>query len=182
MNLGPIPIDIFFDLLLAPFKYQDMLWILVPLIISVALMEVYYGRYKHEEIGWSSVFGNSVVLIFVSIDLFRHLYGQGTLGFTDFRNLLAIGIMLEGFVLTMIGFLHVLPKKFAFSLGSKLPTSLIAYMAIILIYAPVEINLWVILFSVIIVVGLTLLLGSFRSIIPQTFDVSEEEAAPKPEE
>lgn len=178
-----IPFDRFLEILFAPYFYREMLWILVPLIISIVLMELYFGRHKEEEVGWSSVFGNSIVLIFVALDLFRYLYVHGLLGFTDFRNLLAIGILLEGVVLTMVGFLHVLPENFAFSLGSKLPTSLIAYMAIILVYVPFDIDLWVIIFALVIVVGLTLILGSLRKFIPQTLgaeEVEEVEKAPKP--
>ena len=180
-----IPFYRFVDLLLAPYFYTDMLWILFPLVASIVLMEFYFGRYKYEELGWSSFFGNAIVLIFVSLDLFRRLYTQDILGFVDVRNLLAIGVGLEGLVLTMVGFFHVLPKNFAFSIGSKLPTSLIAYMAIILVYAPFKIDLWTIIFAIIIVIGLTLGLSSLRSLIPHTVDVEEvdiEEVkkAPKP--
>lgn len=161
-----IPFEKFIDLLLAPFVYQEMLWILVPLVISVALMEFYYGRYRHEELGWGTFFGNAIVLIFVALDLFRYLNSQGILGFTDFRNLLAIGILLEGIVMAVIGFLHMLPEGFAFSLGAKLPTSVITYMAIVLTYVPYKIDAWIVAFSVAIIIIITLVLSSLRKLIP----------------
>ena len=58
----------------APFINQDMLWMLLPLLATLILMEFYLGRYKEEDIGWSEALGNALVLVFVSIDLFRHLY------------------------------------------------------------------------------------------------------------
>lgn len=178
-------LDQFFDLVIAPYTSPDMLWILIPLLISVISMELYFGRYKYEELGWSSAFGNAIVLIFVGLDLMRYLYNSGSLGFQNIQNLLAIAILLEGLLLTLIGFFHVLPKEWAFKIAAKAPTSVLAYIAIILIYSRVDITFSVILMSVLLGIILTWLLGLFRAIVPKAIDIeglSYEaiKGAPKP--
>ena len=56
----------FLDVLFAPFYYPDMIWIIIPLVISVLLMELYFGRYPREEMGYHMALENTVFLLFVS--------------------------------------------------------------------------------------------------------------------
>ena len=42
------------EFLTAPFVYTDMLWIILPLILTLLVMELYFGVYSSEELGWSS--------------------------------------------------------------------------------------------------------------------------------
>ncbi len=58
----------------SPVRNPDMLWMLVPLLATLIFMEFYFGRYKDEELGWNTAYGNALVLAFVSIDLFRNVY------------------------------------------------------------------------------------------------------------
>lgn len=171
----------FFEILLAPFVTTEMLWILIPLLISIVLMELYFGRYILEEVGWGSVFGNAIVLIFVGLDLFRFLFNNGTLGLADFKNLLAIGVLLEGVVLTLISFFHLLPRHWAFSIGAKMPTSLIAYISIVLVYIPSDITFLTAIYAFIITLLFSLLLSSFRTIVPKVIDTEETPVEPSPE-
>jgi hypothetical protein len=57
----------FLEILSAPSVHQEMIWIVLPLLLIIVLMTVYFAKYKDEELGWNTALGNSFILIFVSI-------------------------------------------------------------------------------------------------------------------
>ncbi len=133
----------FVDLISAPYHYPEMIWMVVPLIFILLIMEFYFGRYKKEELGWNTAVGNSAVLIFIAIDLFRHLQSNwpedalfsimGTPIPT--KIFVTFIIALEGVTMLFADFFHFIPKKIAFFLCSALPVNLQAYIALVIVYS-----------------------------------------------
>jgi len=74
----------FIELVTAPYHHTELLWITIPLIIVVLLMEFYFGRYEKEELGWNTAVGNALVLLFVAMDLYRYVYEHSL--YKDFFN------------------------------------------------------------------------------------------------
>ena len=117
----------FVDLVTAPYYHRELLWITIPLIIVLLLMEFYFGRYEKEELGWNTAVGNALVLLFVAMDLYRHIYEQSV--YKDFLNFIFVEsrgvfiasiVALEGFWLLFANFFHILPKRFAFFASASL--------------------------------------------------------------
>ncbi|MFC1768870.1 hypothetical protein ACFLZX_03835 [Nanoarchaeota archaeon] len=140
------------ELFSAPYHFPNMIWIVTPLIVTLVLMEFYFGRYTKEELGWNTAVGNSLVLIFVSLDLLRFIFTQA---YPDivithpgilFLNIvklpvidpikfsIAVVIGLVGLWIMLFDFFHILPKKVAFKLSESLPINVIAYLGIVLVY------------------------------------------------
>lgn len=136
----------------APARYPEMIWILTPMIFTLLLMTFYFGRYRREELGWNTAVGNSLVLIFVSIDLYQRIYPDFNplRAFLVFwRTLFAGGLGAEGIlpgivagaifmyaiVLLTADFFHWIPKKIAFFISSGLPINVLAYFGIIFVYS-----------------------------------------------
>ena len=150
---------------------KDLLWILAPIVISLILMELYFGRYKREELGWNTAFGNSLILIFVSADLINHIRG-GNLWMDPIKMGVIITLLLVGLLLTLIDYFHALPEAWAFAISSKLPMSFIAFMASIFIYIDlpteyVTLGAFVIMLLAfyIAVIGVHLLTPTFRGLL-----------------
>src|SRR3989344_6391980 len=57
-----------------PVLQKDILWIIAPLLITLLLIQVYFGRYKNEQIGWNTAFSNSISFLWVTTTLVRYLY------------------------------------------------------------------------------------------------------------
>jgi hypothetical protein len=129
------------DIFNAPFKITNMLWMLLPLLATLILMEFYFGRYKEEELGWNTAFGNALVLIFVSIDLFRHVYDPvGGVIFSFLyaghaKIIISIVVFLFGILLLFMDFFHFIPKKVAYLLSSPIYINLISLFGIIIVYS-----------------------------------------------
>jgi len=170
-NITPSSIvERFVEIVYAPFNHPEMLWIATPLILMLFLTEIYFSRYKLEELGWNSAYGNSLVLLFVSVDLFRYLYNNNLLDTITIKTALAITVALMAAFLILINFIHLLPEDMAYGLSSKLPMNFIAYMAIIFVYSPILPDLAAIIASLIFLVLMALLIILLRSVIPTAIE------------
>ena len=152
-----------FEILTAPFIHREMLWAVVPLIATLLLMTLYFGAHKSEELGWNTAFGNSMVLIFTSINLLQFLYGEIDLNNLSFNidTVVALGLMGEGIFLLFINFFHFLPKRLAYVLCSPVHINLAAAIGVIIVYSP-DISLDIVtILAVVILYGTSLFTLSF---------------------
>ncbi|MBU2590124.1 MAG: hypothetical protein KKA65_00045 [Nanoarchaeota archaeon] len=128
-----------FEIIKAPINKPEMLWIIVPVAISMFLMTYYFGKYKQEELGWNTAFGNSIVMLFACLDLLRYLYNSQTLAL-NVQTILVVAVLLEGIILMLLNFLHALPKSFAFGISSGMTVNIIVLSLIILIYSQLPLD------------------------------------------
>lgn len=152
------------ELLYAPVDYPNMLWMVLPLASATLLMTFYYGKYKEEELGWSSAFANSMVFLFVAIDIFRVIYQS-----TDppsFYNLIdtslyfgvTIFLFSLGALLMAVNYYHALPKQFDFILCSGPPVNMTVYTVLCIVYANVPADLWTVLAALVVLIILAAIL------------------------
>ncbi|HLD18981.1 MAG TPA: hypothetical protein VJB90_03145 [Candidatus Nanoarchaeia archaeon] len=159
------------EIILAPIIQTEMLWAVIPLLATLLLMTFYFGAHKGESLGWNTAFGNSMVLIFTSINLLQHLYGNISLDSLAFneKTLIALALMGEGFFLMFIDFFHFVPEKVAFYISSPLHVNLLAILGVIIVYSETIGLDFLTIFAVIliyVVVGVGLHL--FKFFIPST--------------
>ena len=176
-----------YDLISAPWQNPDMIWILSPMLITLLLMEFYFGRYTKEELGWNTAVGNALVLIFVSIDLFRHIFttNLGVVTHAIFiYNLKEIFIAsiigLSAIWLLLVDFFHLIPKRLAFFISSSLPINLIAYLGIVVVYSNFPLDNLTILAALVLLVILHILFGLIHFIEPKYKYEEKTKPQPKP--
>src|SRR3990167_9417423 len=113
------------EILYKPIILKNLLWIIAPLLITLVLIQLYFGRYKNEELGWNTAFGNSVSLLWVTTTLFRFVYEQnnGSLlaAFLLNKNkIILISILgLWAMLSIFLQFFHILPRKIDFLIYSS---------------------------------------------------------------
>lgn len=127
-------------LALAPLHHREMLWVALPLLAMIASMELYFGIYADEELGWNSATANSLFLVLISLDLARKLFSQVPFSLEGVRMemglfAIALALLALGLVLFILNFKHVLPKRLAFSLTATLPVNIFAYFAVAVVYS-----------------------------------------------
>ncbi len=163
----------FLEMMQAPFQNKELVWVLAPLAVSMFLIQVYFGRYKNEELGWESAYGNTIVLTFVSVNLLKHIYdsyGQkiiyavGTEPF--YKTILVLAIVLEALFLMFADFFHKMPKKLSFLLSSSIFINITAFIAIIIVYSSVPIDQLTLLTSLLILIAASIFFAAFRWVIP----------------
>jgi len=176
----------FIELVTAPYYHRDMIWIIIPMVIVLILMELYFGRYKKEKLGWNTAVGNSIVLFFVSIDLFRYVYEHNIhlefwqFIFENLKGLFVASIVgLSGIWMLIANFFHILPKKLAFFISSSLPINVIAYVAIVTVYSEVPFDLTTLTAGLVLFITLMLFFGLIHLIEPK-YEYKEEKKEATP--
>ncbi len=157
------------EIISSPINNPEMLWLLAPLLLTLFLMELYFGRYKEEELGWNTAFGNVLVLIFVSAYLANHIY-QNALITDPIKVSIAATVIFMGLILMLIDFFHLLPKKIAFQISSKLPINYMAFVAIILVYTDIAIDRFTTIAFFLILIALSIFIGLVHVLIPKVRD------------
>lgn len=177
------------DIVHAPFKNYGMLWMLVPLLVTAIMLEIYFGRYKDEELGWNTAVGNSLILLFVAIDLFRHTYEPLGISIKDAlfigntKIIIAMIVFCFGILLLLVDFFHILPKKVAYALSSPLYINILGLMGIIIVYSeniPLDwTTLAACLLLMIILTGITyvlyLIMPAYKSPLQRIFTIEDSE-------
>ncbi|MBN1170315.1 hypothetical protein JXA56_04780 [Candidatus Micrarchaeota archaeon] len=129
------------ELLMAPLNQQQMLWTSIPLLVATLFMILYFARYRREELGWNTAFGNTMVFMFAGISIVREMYEQGgsleTLFSNELYMLLCIGLIAWGAFLMFFTYFHLIPKKFAFFILSAPPINVTVYVIMTIVYADV---------------------------------------------
>lgn len=136
------------ELASAPFRFPEVQWIVLPLLVTLILLEVYFFRNTDEELGWNTAVANGLVLLFIGIDLTRHLFDYVTPS-QVFATIVAAAkeggevgafmvplfLLLYGTVITVLSFFHLLPKAIAYKLANHAPVNFLAYVAAVAVYS-----------------------------------------------
>ncbi len=155
----------FLDLALAPIHNSNMLWAAIPLAIATLFITLYFGRNRQEELGWNTAFGNTMVFLFVAINLIREMYVQGGSWDSVLENrlylALCIGLTCASVLMMFVTYFHLMPKRAAFFLFSAPPINVTVYVVMTIVYADVQPDLLTVaagLLLLAMIVGLTRLI------------------------
>ena len=124
----------------APLIAPMMIWTIAPLIVVTLAMTYYFGKYPAEKLGWNTVLGNSIVLLFVSLDLLRTIHSYTTPPtFGHFlTNPFKVGLILlllaEGFILAYAAFKHAKLQKLVYFFASAQSINTQAYLLTVVVY------------------------------------------------
>ncbi|HLE06896.1 MAG TPA: CPBP family intramembrane glutamic endopeptidase, partial [Candidatus Nanoarchaeia archaeon] len=166
-------------LISAPFTNPQMMWIVTPLLISMTLMQLYFARHRNEELGWNTAFGNSISLIFVSINLLQYLFNQFSWSVFNIFNpitnkvYLVMIMGLLSFIQLLINYYHLIPKKIAFFINSSIPTNLTAYISIIIIYTAIPFKLGTLTAGLVLLSVLIFFFNKLKKLIPMSKEAED---------
>lgn len=174
----------FLELLFAPAKNPDMIWMTIPLLISTLLMTLYFGKHRTEDLGWNTAFGNSMALMFVSLDCLRYISSLNQdmiAAFTSalFRTATSVFVLLYAFALLALNFFHKMPKGVSFFISASLPINLFAYVTLSVVYSEVNVDIPMILASMLLFIILYFGLSILRLASTGYFLPKEPQAGEK---
>jgi hypothetical protein len=159
------------ELILAPLNNQEMLWIATPLIMATLFMTLYFARYKEEELGWNTAFGNTMVFLFVALNILKQMYTLDGVGSLDniFSNelyfLLSLGLLGAGFFLMFFTYFHLLPKRLAFFMFSAAPINVSVYVVMAIVYANLPADFITVLAGVVFLIVILIVAKTLQFIL-----------------
>jgi hypothetical protein len=158
----------------------EVLWNVIPLVVATIIILMYFERYDKERIGWGSFLSSSLVLLFISLSLFRYIFsinGAGAFNFIEYfgKTIVTAMLLLVGLILLKFNFGHILPKSIAKYLNSTITINLGIYAAILFVYSEFKTS-WNDLFALLILAGaLSIILNLAKLPLGKIFNFVEEE-------
>mgnify|MGYP001604973701 CR=1 FL=1 len=152
----------------------EVVWHILPLFIATAIILTYFEKYRDEREEWGSYLSNSLVLMFVAIGLFRHIYTVGIPGFDNLitytdKSIAAVFLLFIGWILLKFNFEHLLPRRFARHLSSVLTLHLLAYATILYVYSDLGFSWIVVLALLVLIIAISAILNLIRLPLKKLF-------------
>ena len=162
----------FIEMLSSPFTHPKTTWMIVPLLITIFFMQLYFGRWKNEKLGWNSAFANMIALLFITVGLLyqisimydlKDFFAWGT---PMYKAIFVFFIILQIFLMMIFIFMHALPRGMSFFVSSPLTVYTIAFVAIVLVYGDIPIDLVTLVTFICLYIIVQLFFAGFRWLIP----------------
>jgi hypothetical protein len=163
--------------LYAPLIFPKMFWILIPVIMVILLMEMYFWRYPRLNLEFHKSMENTIFLLFISFDLLRYVSMDGY--HNAVKIYLCIGFVIFNVIIALLDFYHKLPLSLIGKLSSKLVVAYFSYIILVLIYSDMldvysVLSLVYILLSVIIFFLIILIVRKIFTILePKSYEEIE---------
>lgn len=164
---------LFYELINTPLSDPQILWTILPLLGIAFFIELYFGRYKTEELGWNTAFGNTISLLWVTTALFRFMYE--THGSAIFREwnfagntptmILIYALGLWSLLLATSNFFHILPKQISFFVSSTIPVNVSAVVTAVLVIGQFHIDRVTLTAAFILYIALAIIFATIQAIV-----------------
>lgn len=161
-------------LFINPLKNYHTIWLVIPLILILITIHFYFGRYRSEELGWNSAFGNSISLFWICIILWKYLHDkyditilihdQYTIKYLFLISFLSVWVIM----LLIFNFFHLVSRKLAFIISSADSIYILAYIIISIIMTDFVLNYELLFASIILFILMILLFDGIKILIPMT--------------
>ena len=156
----------FKEILSAPFKDLSIWWLLAPIILFWLILEVYFGMYKREKLGWNTALGNGLNLFWIVVISLKALFTQGLKLFSIDKLIVVIIIAVYSAFIISVSFTHKLKENIFFLFASPTIVYYLSAIAVLWIHGLINITFWVIIDLVILYIIILILEVILRKLIP----------------
>ncbi|MFB6208083.1 MAG: hypothetical protein ABEJ69_01925 [Candidatus Nanohaloarchaea archaeon] len=111
----------------APVRHPELLPSLLPIIFGAFVIELYFGKYKHESLGWNTSVGNAVIWLTTGVTL---LMSSGLETLEKQAAYFLIGV---GAFVGYMDFTHKWPESVAFVVSSSGIVYTLAYIIVVVV-------------------------------------------------
>ncbi len=139
----------FLDIFKPMFIDPSLFWYLGPILIFWFVLEIYFSRYKSEELGWNTALGNGLSVFWVLIISMKFLFDNQRENFEWVKFFALLFLMIYATFLILNSFSHKLRDKVSFLLASPTATYYLSGVAILWTYGKLEITRYVLIALVI---------------------------------
>jgi hypothetical protein len=133
------------DIVSGPFADPLMLWEIAPLLLTMVVIELYFGRYRKEMLGWNSSVSNSLVLVFVGSNLLHYLFLEGELDFSAARSIIPVVLIGFGLLLFALNYFHKWPHILAFGISRSLIINILSLAGIVVVHLDLPLDVFTLL-------------------------------------
>ena len=163
-------------------KEPGLWWFLIPVFLLWIGMEIYFGQYKKERLGWNSILANGISFVWINIAAFRVLFINDIKAdnFTS-RFIIILVFFLYSIFIIYIGFFHKLSLKTSSFFAGPTQIYFLSVVSILWGQGVLVINKWVFLDLIIVYIILSIFFWIIRRNLGILGEVEAIEKGEKPE-
>lgn len=167
-------ISFFFEQLIINFKSilkgikldTSLFWMIIPLLSIWLVLEIYFSRYKKEELGWNSSLANAISLIWVILPALRNIIVRDL---PLNRYVLIIISIIYAIFIIYLSFTHSISSKIVYKLSDPSPIYFLGIIIVLWSYIPtLPWNIYIIIDLVFIFTFISILFKVINMLIPSS--------------
>jgi len=135
----------FVEVLRSMFKDPSVFWFLGPVLLFWLILEIYFSKYKKEELGWNTALGNGLSVFWILIVCIKYLFENHMANFEWQKFIALMVILVYAFFIIINSFSHKLKENVSFLLASPTITYYLSGVAILWTYGELKITIWVLI-------------------------------------
>jgi len=163
-------LDALWEIVKSPFSDLSVLWFLTPILILWLVLELYFGRYKSEELGWNTALANAISLVWVNIESMRFLFSTHPEPFLLRFIPLSLILTYGGFII-YISFTHKFSGNITYTLASPTPIYFLSTISVLWGHGNLILTWFVIMVLIILYPVIMGIFALIRRLLPE---ISEE--------
>jgi len=156
-------------------------WFLAPVFLLWIGMEIYFGQYKKERLGWNSILANGITFSWINIAAFRVLFMEDK-GAFDFwpRFIILLLFFIYGIFIIYIAFFHKISSRIAATLAGPTLIYFLSTVSVLWGQGVLVINKWVFLDLLIVYIVISFFFWLIRRNLGILGEVEAIEKGEKP--
>jgi len=156
----------FKEIFSAPFRDPSILWLLIPIILFWFILEIYFGKYKQEKIGWNTTLGYGLSMFWIVVISFKTLFENNFELFGIDKLIFLIIISAYSIFIIYVSFTHKLKEKIFFLFTSPTLVYYLLAIAILWVHGLLNISFWVFIDLIILYIIILILETIMKKLIP----------------
>ena len=139
---------------------------MTPLVLFWLILEIYFGRYKSEKLGWNTALGYGLSMFWIVIISFKTMFENNFELFSISKLLFVIFVAAYSIFIISISFTHRLKEKIFFLFTSPTIVYYLFGVTLLLIDDLLKINFWVFIDLIILYIIILILEIILKKIVP----------------
>jgi hypothetical protein len=165
----------------------SILWYLAPIAVLWFILEIYFGVYKKEKLGWNTALGNGITLMWICVESMRYLFFNKPAPFWG-RFVIVMAILIYAVLIIFFSFSHHMSSKVTYTLASPTPVFYLSAVTAMWSHGLIATSRWtfaavvVLFFAFVIFAALLKLIMPGKQVLPEITAEPEMPEEPAPEE
>jgi len=149
-------------------KGTSIWWLLAPLILFWFALEIYFGKYKKEKLGWNTALGNALSIFWLIIVSVMKMFEIGLKEYNLASLFFLLAICIYTLFIIIFTFAHKLKEDFDYLIASPTPIYFLSMVAVLISHGPLIINRIIIIDLVILFIFVLLFGTILKHITPES--------------
>ncbi|MFP4118602.1 MAG: hypothetical protein ACLFTH_00950 [Candidatus Woesearchaeota archaeon] len=161
----------------ALFTEPALLWQLTPIVLVWFILEIYFGAYAKEKLGWNTALANGISLFWIVISGMQYIFSDSAENFSWVAFGIIAFMALYGMLIIVTTFKHSLPKKVEFAIAAPTPVYYFSAIVLLVAYQQITITMTIIMSILALFIFFMVFFWVVKKIIPDRgkHEIDEDE-------